>query len=285
MSSLFSTPPPSGLTTQEASTFSEQLMEAKLLYQAISKGERDNLHNAYKLGGVLCKLKTKTPFGQWIPRLKELGISRTSAYEYIQLSKCSEANISSCKSMAEAMLQNSISRNEESEDFPASSLEGELAPLSSGPKHSKKCRLWKDSSDCEACEAQQQPTKPRSSGGSVTRSSSSGRGRFNRNSPPPPKPREPITLEQVFEHGQACLSQAKRAKIMSKKVRAIERGDIYRTATGVRSERIAESLLGAAQSLMKVAFPIACLTCKGDVNANRNSDPCEGCGGKGYLIE
>lgn len=228
-------------------------------------------------GEKLVKARKRIKHGNWIAWLNRHNIKRTTAFMAIKTySKCSGSE------HLDDVLGEIAESGEEQEKLP----EGESPPPEpTGPVHSKKCRLWGDSKDCEACKAQKQTTKSRSSGGLTTRSGGSGRGRFHRSNAPAPKPpREPITLEQVFEHGQACLSQARRLKAASKKVRTIERGDIYRTATGVRNERIAESLLSAAMSLMKIAFPVACLACKGNVNANRNSDPCKGCGGNGYLI-
>ena len=100
---------------RENDSISELSAKAKSISEVIVRGERVNLEHALQLGATLCLLKKKMKHGQWLPKLREIGVSTSRAYVFMNLAKLPAQEISNCSSIRQAEKEFNIPENEEEE--------------------------------------------------------------------------------------------------------------------------------------------------------------------------
>lgn len=98
----------------------DRVLQAKGLYGEIAQSERFNLQRAHQLGKVLAEIKEVCPHGDWLDKLKEIGIPARTAQEYMQIAKYAAPRISSFASIREAL---ESLRETETEDGQANTSE------------------------------------------------------------------------------------------------------------------------------------------------------------------
>ncbi len=208
-------------------------------------------------GELLTKAKKQCKAGSWIAWLNKHSINRMTAYRAIKA-------FSKCNTLLHL-----------SDALPDLAEEKEETEIASAPDPnlvycSRNCRVGIGPSNCKECKKKR---AKESAPASPAQAPSNG-------SPPP----EPVSgIQKILD--QAILHQklAKRVISLSKEIRAIERGEVYRRATGDRTEPLAEFLLSASKKLVSTAPVKICEACHGNFEPNPDSEPCGDCGGKGVL--
>lgn len=256
--------------------------EATSALEAASVAGTSYLARQKEAGEALFKARKKCKAGKWISWLARRNIERTKAFRAIKayLRCCTVQHLDDAiGELAES--------GQEQEKLP----EGE----SSEPGKQfcgRNCRVGIGPSNCKACAKLNQPGRPapapsRSAGvpAAATTAPQIATAPATLTAPAPPAaPIVPsVKLEEILGEAETYQKLSKSARILSKKIRKVERSAFYRKATGVRSEPMAESILGISIKLDRTSPKEPCPACGGAVCASEDSEPCKGCGAKGVL--
>jgi hypothetical protein len=98
---------------QQAESVKALTEQAKALVGEILKVQRLTLEKAHRLGGILGKLRARCGWGEWLPTLFKLGVSRASAFEYIAIAKLPLTDVLSSGSIRDALGRNKIAGEEQ----------------------------------------------------------------------------------------------------------------------------------------------------------------------------
>lgn len=237
----------------------EQLAyEATAALEAASVGGNTYLARLREAGRLLSKAKEQCKHGNWLPWLKKHNISRTSAFRSIK----AFSNVPAVEHLDDAIEVIAKKGEEQEKPLPDQNL------VYCG----RNCRVGLGPAKCKACE------KERAKAAKKAREEA-----LKRKSLLTPEQIKAQKLAEILDRGKRQIELAKSAINLSKRIRQIERWDIYRAKSGDREETFAEALYKAWKQLALNAPSVACGLCKGDVEPNPDSEPCTDCGGRGVL--
>lgn len=235
--------------------------EATAALEAASVGGIAYLARMKDAGEFLSKAKKKCKHGNWIQWLNRHNINRVTAFRAIKAySKCFTV-----KHLEDAVEE--IAEKGQEEEITAPPL-----PDQSKVYCSRNCRVGLGPSKCKACkkaraeEARKAAEEAKAKQEAMT-----------------PEQRKALRLKDILDRGLAHQRLAERLVSFSKRIREVERWEIYRKVSGDHSETYAEALLKASKIIASTAPTKACDLCKGEIDPNPDSEPCTDCGGKGVL--
>ncbi len=237
--------------------------EALAALEAGKVAGRMCLERHKEAGEALIKAKRKCGYGKWLSWLRTNKIDRFDAARSMRAAKCAELHI--WKNGVKVLTDD----GEEQEKLdPSVQVQKQFC--------SRDCRLGVGPAKCKACAKLNKVV-------------------WTDEEPPPPKtdvPDAPAAkpvvpspkLGKILAQAEVYGKLAKRTRQLSKRIRQVERSDIYRMITGSKAEKLADALLNVSTVLVKAEPKEPCPDCGGaSVNASEDSVPCKGCNGKGVL--
>lgn len=260
MSNLFPNRP--AITNEAEDPEMEQwAYEATAALEAASVGGTAYLARMKDAGELLCKAKKKCKHGKWIPWLIRHNINRMTAFRAIKaFVKCN------------TMLHLTDALEEISEKGEEQEISGPPLPDQAKEYCSRNCRLGLGPAKCKECKK------------SRAEAANEAAEEAAKNQPVlSPEQIKALKLKSILDGGATHKRLAERLVSFSKKIREIERSDIYRKASGDHAETFAEFLLKASKQIVSTAPIKACVKCDGNIEPNPDSEPCEDCKGKGVL--
>ena len=240
--------PPS--INSEVLQLSERVARARSMYV---RQKESNLQFAFSFGRELNAIKEQCMFQgvDWLPELAKIGVPHSTATNYMNVDK------------NKPLIESHISKFGNDPPGWSEIIEFMKKDEKSKPRlcGARECRHKGWPNDCKKC------------------------NRMNKHLlPKPPKPVYPEDVQPVFEWVGEYVAIAKASKRLSKRTRKLEASLPFKASTkGRKPDYLSDKLLNVSRTAESLTPDEPCHDCDGNIFPNPDSEPCETCGGKGFL--